>query len=158
MDQMSLEEALFALSADKSADTREGQTWHENLGDENLQCQVINGTTYFTPVNQNKTKERSVIIAIYQYNLNTTGILVINRVGQCLYQMEQPLVNMKMIIEVMVVHRVGRCVFQLPLVVMLNRVPVECILLLLRNSNREILNYEDKFHNLNQWDQDLSKT
>jgi len=57
MDQMSLEEALFALSADKSADTREGQTWHENLGDENLQCQVINGTTYFTPVNQNKTKE-----------------------------------------------------------------------------------------------------
>ena len=58
MDQMSLEEALFALSADKSADTREGQTWHENLGDENLQCQVINGTTYFTPVNQNKTKER----------------------------------------------------------------------------------------------------
>jgi len=57
MDQMSLEEALFALSADKSADNREGQTWHENLGDENLQCQVINGTTYFTPVNQNKTKE-----------------------------------------------------------------------------------------------------
>lgn len=54
MDQMSLEEALNAL---QSNDTREGQTWHENLGDENLQCQVINGTTYFTPVNQNKTKE-----------------------------------------------------------------------------------------------------
>ena len=50
MDQMSLEEALNALQ-----DTREGQTWQH---DENLQCQVINGTTYFTPVNNTYTKER----------------------------------------------------------------------------------------------------
>merc|ERR1711970_52905 len=49
MDQMSLEEALNALQ-----DTREGQTWQH---DENLQCQVINGTTYFTPVSNYSTKE-----------------------------------------------------------------------------------------------------
>ena len=84
-------------------------------------------------------------------------IKVIKRVGQCHYQMEQPLVSMKMIIEVMVAHQVDRFVSLLPLVVTQNRVPVECIHLLLRNSNREILNYEDKFHNLNQWDQDPSK-
>lgn len=84
-------------------------------------------------------------------------IQVIKRVGQCLYQMEQPLVSMKMITEVMEAHQVDRCVSLLPLVVMQSRAPVECIHLLLRNSNREILNYEDKFHNLNQWDHDPLK-
>ena len=84
-------------------------------------------------------------------------IQVIKHVGQCLYQMEQPLVNTKMNTEVMEAHQVDRCVSLLPLVVTQNRVPVECIHLLLRNSNREILNYEDKFHNLNQWDHDPLK-
>jgi hypothetical protein len=44
-----LEEALRLMD-----NSREGQQWKHS---ENLQCQVINGTTYFTPVGTYKTKE-----------------------------------------------------------------------------------------------------
>lgn len=51
IEKMSLEEALNVIQGTSS---REGQTWQQT---ENLQCQVINGTTYFTPVGNYKTKE-----------------------------------------------------------------------------------------------------
>jgi len=49
IEKMSLEEALHLMGS-----SREGQQWKHS---DNLQCQVINGTTYFTPVGTNKTKE-----------------------------------------------------------------------------------------------------
>ena len=51
IEKMSLEEALSVMQSN----SREGQTWQQG---DNLQCQVINGTTYFTPVGNYKTKER----------------------------------------------------------------------------------------------------
>ena len=64
IEKMSLEEALNVIQGTSS---REGQTWQQT---ENLQCQVINGTTYFTPVGNYKTKERYSIWSTVEFSMS----------------------------------------------------------------------------------------